>query len=57
MRRVLDLIEKSASEKSQKFVDQLHTLKIETVDETVAEYNPKTARTKSLKDLTIFSEN
>ena len=57
MRRVLDLIEKSAREKSEKFVDQLHTLKIETVDETVAEYNPKTARTKSLKDLSIFSEN
>ena len=56
MRKVLELIEKSAKEKSEKF-ELLHTIKLESVQETVEAYNPKTARTRSLKDFSIFSEN
>jgi hypothetical protein len=57
MKRVLEMMEKSAKEKSDKFMENFNSLKFETVEEKVAEYNPKTARTKSLKDLSIFSEN
>ncbi|HMP29791.1 MAG TPA: hypothetical protein PKD85_09330 [Saprospiraceae bacterium] len=57
MRKVLEMIERSAKERSERFMDQKHALKIETVEETIEDYNPKTARTKSLKDLSIFSEN
>lgn len=56
MRKVLEFIEKNAKEKSEKF-ELLHSIKVENVQETVEAYNPKTARTRSLKDLSIFSEN
>ena len=56
MRKVLELIEKNAKEKSEKF-EMLHTIKVETVEETVDAYNPKTARIRSFKDLSIFSVN
>lgn len=57
MKKVLELIEDMTTEKSVKFIDNLNILKENIVDETRADYNPKTARCKSMKDITLFSEN
>jgi hypothetical protein len=57
MKKVFDLIDDMTSERSEKFMENHNLLRQDTVKETVAEYNPKTARIRSLKDLPVFNEN
>lgn len=49
MRRLIELIEKNATVKSKTLIRKIELLKSDTTDGK-QDYNPKTARYKSLKD-------
>lgn len=56
--KVFNFIEKSATAKSQKFITKHNMQKFENVEEKlVNDYNPRTARIRSLKDVFVFNAN
>ncbi|HOY11553.1 MAG TPA: hypothetical protein PLY70_00370 [Saprospiraceae bacterium] len=56
MRRLIEFIEKNATAKSKSFIRKMEIIKTEDQNQTKGDYNPKTARYKSLKDLdNLFS--
>jgi hypothetical protein len=56
MRRLIEFIEKNATAKSKSFIRKMEIIKTEDQNDTKNDYNPKTARYKSLKDIdNLFS--
>lgn len=51
MRRLIKFIEKNATTKSKSFVKKMEILKSDELEQSNNDYNPKTARYKSLKNL------